>query len=310
MDGFDFIGDIHGHAEPLRALLRKLGYVERGGAYRHPSRRVFFLGDFIDRGPGQREVLDIVRRMMDAGSALAVMGNHEFNALAFHTEHPEQPGQHLRPRTDKNTEQHQAFLDAYAEELERSNALEWFWELPLWFELEEFRVVHASWHPPSLAWLRRRLPPELTLTRELLIESATPGSPAYEALETILKGVETPLPPGVSFTDHAGHVRHRARLKWWQNPRTTSWRKIAFLPPDTAAQLPEEPLPESLKIGYGEDEPPVFIGHYWLSGPPQPQAPNVACLDYSVARPGGKLVAYRWDGESQLETGNYVWVER
>jgi hypothetical protein len=35
-----------------------------------------------------------------------------------------------------------------------------------------------------------------------------------------------------------------------------------------------------------------------LSGrDPVPLAPNIACLDYSVAQLGGKLVAYRWDGE-------------
>ena len=37
-------------------------------------------------------------------------------------------------------------------------------------------------------------------------------------------------------------------------------------------------------------------------------APNVACTDYCVAK-GGKLVAYRWDGESVLNAGNLRWVE-
>lgn len=32
------------------------------------------------------------------------------------------------------------------------------------------------------------------------------------------------------------------------------------------------------------------------AGVPEPLAPNIACLDYSVAKPGGKLVAYRWSG--------------
>jgi hypothetical protein len=32
--GYDIIGDIHGYAEPLKALLAKLGYRERGGAWR------------------------------------------------------------------------------------------------------------------------------------------------------------------------------------------------------------------------------------------------------------------------------------
>ncbi len=41
----DLIGDIHGHAAELEALLAKLGYTRRGGSYGHPQRRVIFLGD-------------------------------------------------------------------------------------------------------------------------------------------------------------------------------------------------------------------------------------------------------------------------
>ena len=47
---------------------------------------------------------------------------------------------------------------------------------------------------------------------------------------------------------------------------------------------------------YGSDQPLVFVGHYWLDGSqkPEPVAPNVVCLDYSLAI-GGRLVAYRTD---------------
>jgi len=53
---------------------------------------VIFLGDFIDRGPKIREVLESVRSMVYEQAALAVMGDHELNALAFHTEDPAAPG--------------------------------------------------------------------------------------------------------------------------------------------------------------------------------------------------------------------------
>ena len=79
---YDIIGDIHGQADKLHALLGKLGYRYRQGAYRHPSRTVIFVGDFIDRGPRQVESVMTARRMVDAGFAMAVMGNHEFNAMA------------------------------------------------------------------------------------------------------------------------------------------------------------------------------------------------------------------------------------
>jgi hypothetical protein len=55
----------------------------------------------------------------------------------------------------------------------------------------------------------------------------------------------------------------------------------------------------------------VFLGHYWLDTEPQVLAPNVACLDYSVAaKSGGKLVAYRWSGEQRLDNDNFVFVEK
>jgi hypothetical protein len=36
------------------------------------------------------------------------------------------------------------------------------------------------------------------------------------------------------------------------------------------------------------------------------QAPNVCCVDYSVAKKG-KLVAYRFDGETELKKEKFCW---
>lgn len=66
-----------------------MGYEETNGVLCHPEgRRAVFLGDFIDRGPEIRRTHEIVRGMVEAGSALAVMGNHELNALHFTTPDP------------------------------------------------------------------------------------------------------------------------------------------------------------------------------------------------------------------------------
>ena len=94
---YDLIGDIHGYADELIHLLDALGYQNSRGAYSHPERKVIFVGDFVDRGPQIREVLEIVRPMMEEGKALAVMGNHELNALAYHTDDPESPGEYPAP---------------------------------------------------------------------------------------------------------------------------------------------------------------------------------------------------------------------
>ena len=65
----DIIGDIHGHADELVELLEALGYQKAQGVYRHSERRVIFLGDFIDRGPKIRQVLEIVLPMIGEGKA-------------------------------------------------------------------------------------------------------------------------------------------------------------------------------------------------------------------------------------------------
>ena len=105
---YDVIPDIHGQAKKLKSALSNLGYSEKKGAWRHsdPTRHVVYLGDFIDRGPDNREVIRIVRGMIDSGTASAVMGNHELNAIHFHTNGENGP---LRPHTDKNIDQHKSF---------------------------------------------------------------------------------------------------------------------------------------------------------------------------------------------------------
>ena len=113
MSHIDIIGDIHGHADHLHQLLNKMGYREINGFYAQTGHNVLFLGDFIDRGPEQKEVLRIVRSMCANSSAMAVMGNHEFNAIGWMTKN--QSGDYLRSHNDTHRDQHQAFLDQVGE---------------------------------------------------------------------------------------------------------------------------------------------------------------------------------------------------
>ncbi len=148
---FDLIGDIHGQADKLEALLARLGYRQSHGLWRHPSNIVIFLGDFIDRGSQQLRTLEIARRIVEGGAALAVTGNHELNAIAWATPDPRGNGDFLRPhfhllRGLKNRRQHARFLG----ELEPRPTLYreligWFMTLPLPLPLElpGLRAVHA-----------------------------------------------------------------------------------------------------------------------------------------------------------------------
>jgi len=74
---FDLIGDIHGCYDELCELLKKLGYQEENGIYRHPlGRRTVFLGDIVNRGPKNLEVLRLVNAMVKTDNALFIPGNH------------------------------------------------------------------------------------------------------------------------------------------------------------------------------------------------------------------------------------------
>lgn len=305
-DRYDIIGDIHGYAAELRTLLAKLGYEERDGAHRHPEgRKVIFLGDWIDRGPAIRDTLLVVRGMHAAGTALAVPGNHEFNALAYAT--PDGAGDFLRKHSHKNVEQHAETLEQFAgREDEWQEHKEWFRTLPLWLELPGLRAVHAAWDARDAALLG----PDARMDERLMPKAAKRGTPEYRAVETLLKGVELQLPDGHFFHDHREYPRHEIRTRWWLPALGTTYRGIALQPGTNEWEIPELPADAHAERvpGYGVNERPVFNGHYWLEGDPALMAPNVAILDYSVAK-GGALTAYRWDGEQRLDAAKFVQVQ-
>ena len=305
---FDIIGDIHGCADTLRALLDQLGYANRQGGYEHPHRRVIFLGDFVDRGPKQRETLEIARPMIESGTALSVMGNHEFNAVSFAT--PTKDGKDfLRSRNRKNIGQHRAFLSEYeGDPVAWADVVEWFRTLPLWLEIDGLRVVHAVWCPDTVSRVAAEYQAKALLSDDFLHASSDEGAWQFDAIELLLKGQEVDLPPGVEYYDKDGNPRSAIRARWWDDTAET-YRDAYLGPPEYLDTVPEDRLPDGLRLVYEPDQPPVFIGHYWQTGSPEPLAPNVACVDYSVGK-RGSLVAYRWDGEQELGAEKFVAIER
>ena len=210
MKKYDFIGDIHGHADKLKMLLEKMGYSNDGSGYAHPERKAFFVGDFIDKGPKIKETLFLVKTMVEAGNALAVMGNHEYNAICFAT--PDGEGNYLRKRTYKNIKQHLATIEQLSPK-EYEECISWFKTLPLFFEGDGFRVVHATWDYRAIEYVRTRLINHC-LPDFLVNESADASTRLYTDIETILKGKEMELPNGLSFHDKDGNIRHHTRIKW------------------------------------------------------------------------------------------------
>lgn len=301
----DIIGDIHGHADKLELLLQKMGYKKISGSYTHPERKVLFVGDYIDRGPKIRETLEIVRAMVDSGNAVALMGNHEYNALCFHFQETE--GGHLRKHEIKNIIQHYETLKQFQNRQgEYEDYLEWFKTLPLYYETADFRAVHACWDDHHIQFLRQTLVND-RLTDDLIYQSAKKGTVLYEAIDETLKGKEIKMPEGLSFTDKDGTERTEIRIKWWENPAAMTYKSVSIIPMD---YLPEQPVEESLSkksAYYLPEDKSVFFGHYWLKGNPSIYRENICCLDYSVAK-GGILAAYRMNGNKALENKNFVYV--
>jgi predicted MPP superfamily phosphohydrolase len=226
----DFIGDIHGHADKLEELLLKLGYTKKSGTYSHPDRKALFVGDYIDRGPKIRETLQIVKAMVESENAIALMGNHEYNALCFHFH--ENQGGHLRKHLIKNIIQHYETLKQFQNrQHEYEEYLEWFKTLPLYYETDQFKAVHACWDKNNIAFLRKTLVND-RLTDDLIYQSVKKGTELYFALDQTLKGKEINLPDGLSFNDVTGTERNEIRIKWWENPSLMSYKSISVEPID------------------------------------------------------------------------------
>ncbi len=307
MQPIDFVGDIHGHASALRALLDRLGYKYQANQWTHPQDgRLVFLGDLIDRGPEQRETVDLVHALCESGRALCLMGNHEFNAVGFVTSRTDDPDRYVRSHTDGHTRQHQAFLDAYQHDsVGYQDTIAWFKTLPLWFEQPGVRAVHACWHAPAQALLapyldHRHAPTDLSF----FTDSAIEHSAAWQARETLLNGLEMRLPEGSHFKDYYGIQRRRIRLNWW-DPDQSTYRDSAVIDVTQRDRIPDLPLP-STAPSYHESL--VFFGHYWMRGIPSIRHPRAVCLDYSVALPDGALCAYRYQGEIDAQSDHLVWV--
>ena len=306
---YDIIPDIHADIDRLTQTLLSLGYVADHAVWAHPEGRIAaFLGDFIDMGRANRAVLNLVRAMCDQGSAVAIMGNHELNALLYH-----QPGQNadgtddgfMRAHSAKNMAQHQTFLDEFpVGHPDTARMLDWFLMLPLFLDLGGLRLVHACWDDTRVATILDRRPSgvlALDDLQEIAMEKDATGF--AEAVLTTLKGPEAELPAPHHFHDIKGHRRTALRLKWWQSGAMT-WRDAALSVPDPET-LPATPIEGEIAFrAYAAEAKPVFFGHYKRLGSPAIDAPNAACLDYPRV-----TCAYRWAGETRLDPQNLILIE-
>jgi Calcineurin-like phosphoesterase len=279
-EGYDVIGDVHGSWDALERLLRNLGYSERSGVWRHQTRVAVFVGDLIDTGTQQGEVVRAVRAMHEAGTALVTMGNHEWNAIGWTTLSSASDDGWARTHDRNHTHQHSNFLAQLGEgSAVHRDAIQWFSTFPLWLDLAGLRVIHAYWSDIAIGTLRTAMGASTSVTSELIVEGSTQPDgytpwdgtapmKVYDAVGTILNGLEVCLPEGLDFLDKNGHRRRQARIAWWRDePRT--FRNASLVDDEALRQhLPDEPIPTVIE----PSDIPVIVGHYWNRGPIGPVA--------------------------------------
>ncbi len=304
---YDIIGDIHGHASLLKNLLVSLGYVRSRSGYFHPERKAIFVGDFVNRGPEIRMTVELIRKMTEEGNAMAILGNHEINALLYHLK-----GDKKSPLLDKagiRTQSVQETLLQFKNFREEwKSHRKWLRTLPLFLELDGIRVVHACWSGKNIQVLKDELAPG-KLSKEVLRDLVlTPRSSLSQAILQTTRGIHLIMPPDLRVLDNHRRSHHLFRVRWWKEPHGLTFQQFSFeskfrLPDYT---IPRELLPETEPYGVGE--PPVFFGHYCRGNGPYVIRQNLCCVDACVT--GKKrLAAYRWDGETVLDSEKMVTVK-
>jgi serine/threonine protein phosphatase 1 len=169
------IGDIHGSLAKLRGLIARCER-DAGG---EPMTLVF-IGDYIDRGPDSRGVVDYVMRLEArlGANAIVLKGNHEELAVAA-ADDSMRAGNWLLNGGDKTL---RSYGVASAQELPADH-LAWFRGLRLRFDDGQRLFVHAGIDPArplddqdahDLVWIRE---PFLTDARDhgrLIVHGHTP----------------------------------------------------------------------------------------------------------------------------------------
>lgn len=128
------ITDIHGCNRTFRALLDKIAFTTED--------ELFLLGDYVDRGPDSKGVIDTIFQLQDDGHHLTCLrGNHEQMLL---DQSKTEPGQffNLYPGL---VETLVSFSCRHAREIPQKY-LDFLNGLPYYHELEDYLLVHAGFN--------------------------------------------------------------------------------------------------------------------------------------------------------------------
>ncbi|WP_289055386.1 metallophosphoesterase [Carboxylicivirga marina] len=301
---YDIIGDVHGHLTELQKLLIKLEYSMVNGVWSHAYRTAVFVGDFINRGSNSKGVIHLIKDMVNAGTALAILGNHELNAILYFTQFNDEP---IRLPGNNNLRLLERFANEYnghKEVLKRD--IKWLRTLPLHLTINGIRVVHAYWNDENLSKLDS-LYEGGKLKKRSLKAAMEPSSEWHKPLFETLKGIELAMPKDLVIKDSQNVKRENFRIKWWRKPKGKTFKKMSY---GNKFELPDYTIPLEIISDYTiypKTDPIVFIGHYCMGHGPMIPSKNICCVDACVTGTG-RLAAYRYNGEGELNEENFVFV--
>jgi hypothetical protein len=134
------VGDIHGHFTEMKRLLRDAGLINASLGWEGGDARVWFMGDFFDRGPDGISSLALAMRMQEeaagaGGEVDALIGNHDLYMLSV-------------PRFPKDERFKAAWLRNGGIEDEvvklTPDMTEWLMGRPLMAHADDYLLIHAD----------------------------------------------------------------------------------------------------------------------------------------------------------------------
>ena len=187
------ISDIHGCFKTFRQLVEDVIKLTK-------SDQLFLLGDYVDRGPSTKAVLDYIVELIELGYKIfPLRGNHENDLLEFAKGEPRfllwQLNKYQYPDIARNGK----LKDKY---------LSFFESLPYYYELDDYFLVHAGFdfksekpfeNRTAMLWLRNFNPTKEQLNGKRVIHG---HHPVY--MNIIIDHIERdsmtiPLDNGASF---------------------------------------------------------------------------------------------------------------
>lgn len=216
------IGDIHGRSDLLSELLR---LIEQDAAHSPPHARktLVFLGDYVDRGPDSRGVIEKLCHGLPHGfEAVFLKGNHEEILLEF-LDDPTLLGSWRRNGGERTLESYgvdcgrlarenakpAAWRDAFASALPPAH-VNFLRHLRLTHEIGDYAFVHAgvrpgvpldAQDPADLLWIRDEFLTSQEPFGKIVVHGHTPG--ACPVVRSNRIGIDT----GAVFSEHLTALR-------------------------------------------------------------------------------------------------------